>query len=75
MAATETLSALTGRYLLNNGTTTTGAIRTINQSLGSLNMSAWDADKALNIINAISPVVDKEIVQAQAVKTYDLENE
>ena len=75
MAATEVLKSLIGRYLLNNGTTTTGTLRTLNQSLGTLEASAWDPDKALAIVEALENVVDKEIVEVNSVKTYYIEGE
>ena len=72
MAAVETLKSLIGRYLLYNGTTTSGATRTLNQSLGTLEPSNWDPDKALAIVSAIEPIVDKDVVALNAVKTYDV---
>lgn len=76
MAAIETLASLTGRIRLANGTTTSGAVRTVNQSFGSsLNKSAWDADKAMNIVSAMEDILDKEINDVQAVKTYTVREE
>ena len=40
---------------LNNGTTTTGKAKTVSVNLGSLNKTAFDAQKAINIINALGP--------------------
>lgn len=72
MAATETISGAKGNILLNNGTTVTGNIRTITQSVGTLNPSAWDADKVANIVTAWFPLFSKAVYKVQGVKTYDI---
>ena len=72
MAAVEELSALKAQMLLNNGTTTSGAVRTVNVSMGTLEPSAWDAQKALNIINALYPCLNLMLYRATKTATYDL---
>ena len=75
MAVTETLTGLVGRYLLYDGTTTSGSVKTITQNIGTLNASAYDADKVFNIVIAMSSILDKEVVTINSVKTYELESE
>ena len=75
MAVTETLTSLMGRYRLVNGTTATGAVSTLNQSLGTLDASAWDVQKAYNIVGALSSVLAKDLYDVQAVKTYTVSDE
>ena len=40
---------------LNNGTTSSGQPKTLSVNLGSLNKTAFDAQKAINIISALGP--------------------
>ena len=58
MAAVTECKKVSVAMKLNNGTTTTGAVKTVSVNLGSLNKSAFDADKVLNIVNALYPCFD-----------------
>ena len=49
-----------------------GSSRVVLQSIGSLNKSAWDADKAMAIIGALSSITEPSIVSAQTVLTSAL---
>lgn len=46
---------------LNNGTTSTGAIKTVSVNLGNLNKTAFDAQKTLNIVNALYTCLERSI--------------
>lgn len=70
MPAVETLQTIKANILLNNGTTQTGSIRTVNQSIGTLEPSRWDVDKAFEIVMAATPIFTRPVVEAQNVKTY-----
>lgn len=70
--ATETPKKRTCSYGLANGTSASGATRVTLQSIGNLDKSAWDADKAMAIIGALSPITSVSIVSAQTVLTSDL---
>ncbi|MBQ7665408.1 MAG: hypothetical protein IJS42_01695 [Synergistaceae bacterium] len=72
MAVTRTLTDATVKMLLNNGSDpTTGEIRTVGVSIGSLNASAYDADKALAIASAVSQCLTKTLYRTQEItKNY-----
>lgn len=72
VAATETLTAVKGNILLNNGTSASGKVMTITQSMGSLNKDTWDANKMAAILNVLAPLFAKSVYKVQGVKTYDI---
>lgn len=57
---------------LNNGTDPSGKVTTVNQNLGSLDANAWDAQKVMNIAEALSPCLSKSITAVWHVKTTSL---
>ncbi|MBQ6774534.1 MAG: hypothetical protein IJP48_10820 [Synergistaceae bacterium] len=73
MAVITTQQRVSCTVKLNNGTTETGQIKTINQSLGSLKVDAFDAQKALNIVNLLRPVLELPVYKVQNSVTNDLE--
>lgn len=73
--ATETVFARSFRAQLDNGTTTSGTVKTINQSMGSLAVSNWDVDKAYAIGAALAPCLSKSIYRLQDVATYNITND
>lgn len=75
MAATETLIKNQCNMLLNVGTTTTGATKTANMSLGTLssNVANWDGQKAINIATAVSNVLENTLVELRRIATSRLE--
>lgn len=75
MAVTETLKKLSASLLLENGTTTTGAVKTKSQNMGSLNASAWDATKAYTIAQAMEALLDAPLYELDAQKTYKVDEE
>lgn len=60
---------------LNNGRDSAGNIKTVNQNLGSLAPSGWDAQKAMNIINALTPVFSSGVHKVNHVQTSTLIDE
>lgn len=62
---------------LNNGTSESGTVSTINQSLGTLNgaASSWDATKAYTIVEALAPLFTKPVYEVQHVQTDILTDE
>lgn len=75
MAIKETTYAMTGRLQLNNGTSSTGNVLTINQSLGTMAVDGWDSQKVYDIAVALSFLFEKSIVRIQQVKTTNINNE
>ncbi len=57
---------------LNNGQDSEGNIKTVNQNLGSLDANAWDAQKVMNIAEALSPCLSKSITAVWHVRTTNL---
>ena len=72
VAATETLTAVKGNILLNNGTSSSGNVMTITQSMGSLNKDTWDVAKMAAILDVLAPLFAKSVYKVQGVKTYDI---
>ena len=59
--ATDILQSVKVAVNLNNGTDSQGNTKTVAISMGSLNKSTFDADKALAIVGAMGPVLDKSV--------------
>ena len=55
MAVVTENKRVTVSMKLNNGTTTAGEVKTLGVNLGNMNPSAFNAEKALNIANALGP--------------------
>ena len=60
---------------LNNGTTTAGAVKTVSVSLGKLNKSAFDASKVINIVNALTPCLDRVLYSLEKTEVSELSDE
>ena len=77
MAVSEELYSQSAAMLLNDGTTTSGAVKTIKVSIGTLSTTAstWNAQKAINIINALSPCLNRRLHAASRTVNYYLEEE
>lgn len=73
MAVTTTVKNVVGRVLLDNGTTTSGTVRTINQSLGTMNPKTWDSQKAYNIAVALAPCLSKNVTEINQVVTSSIQ--
>lgn len=59
---------------LNNGSTSTGAVRTITLSMGKMNKDAFDADKALAISRLIAACLTKSVYETVKVETSQITN-
>ena len=58
---------------LNNGTKD-DKVQTINLSIGALNLDSYDDQKAMNIVNLLSPCLDKDVYEVQKVAVSVLKN-
>jgi len=56
MAVTEEADKQQCTIKINNGRDSAGNVKTVNQNLGSLAVNGWDAQKAVNIVNALTPL-------------------
>lgn len=65
MAISETIYKNTCTLKLNNGTDSSGNIKTVNVSLGVLagGASDWNATKAANIVGALTPCLSLSLYQ------------
>ena len=72
--ASEILSKISVGLKLDNGTTTTGAIKTVTVSLPAINKAAYDVDKVAAIIPLLVPVLSKTIVKAVKTELKDIRN-
>ena len=75
MAATSTLKKVQVKAQLNNGTDSSGNVKTVAVTFPQINVSSYDASKALNIANALEPCLDKTVYTVEDVKTSELEEE
>jgi len=64
MAWTESATAQKLSAKLNDGTTTSGAVKTVAVNMGTLAVNGWDAAKAGAIIDAYGAIADKALYQA-----------
>ena len=60
---------------LEDGSTSTGAVKTVNVSMGTLNPATWDAAKAGAIIDAIQPIFSKTLYRSVRSVDYDIVND
>ena len=72
MAITSTTSKVSVNVKLNNGTNTNGTPKTLTVSLGSLNKDAFDADKAMAIVELLEPCLEKTINSVEKVEVSTL---
>lgn len=74
MAVTETVTKNVCTLKLNNGTSASGTIQTVNVGLGSLNGNPgyWDAQKALNIALLLEKCLIKTIHRVEHAATTTL---
>lgn len=74
MATTSTLTKLGVSVKLNNGTSASGAAKTVSVSYPELSTEdqAFDADKVMAIVSLLSPVLSKAIVKVQKTTYEDL---
>lgn len=72
MAVKEEMKSLKANMLMNMGISASGNVVTKSIGIGTLNTSAWDAQKALNIIDAVSECLTQPLYSAEASKVYRL---
>lgn len=63
MATTLTPKTRKATMHLNNGTDSSGNIKTVSLNLGKLAVGTWDADKAMAIMTALEPCLAKTFHQ------------
>ena len=73
MAVVSDLSKVTVTAKLNNGTKD-GKVQTVSVSLAGLNIDRYDDQKAMNIVNLLSPCLAKEVYEVIKVPTSVLSN-
>lgn len=74
MSATVTTTKVDLTAKLDNGTTTSGAVKTISQTLGAIDKDAYDADKAYAIGAALAPCLTKSIYALEQKVTSNITN-
>lgn len=75
MAAITETKSFSVVMKLNNGTTTTGAVKTLSVNLGSLNKTAFDANKVLNVVNALAPCFFRMLYIVEKIEVSQLSEE
>lgn len=70
--AVETLSKLTARLTLENGTDSEGNLKLKNLSLGNMAKDSFDGDKCLAIVQKLGPCLSLTIHAVETVKTSSL---
>ena len=75
MAAVTECKKVAVAIKLNNGTTKTGAPKTVSVSLGKLDKSAFDAQKAINIVNVLVPCLDRSLNAIEKTEVSELYEE
>ena len=76
MAVVETTQKMTAALALDDGTTAQGNIRTVSTTLGTLDPSAWDVQKAWNIMTALdNGLLTKSLVWGTHVITNQVVGE
>ena len=61
LMANTALQKVSVSIKLDNGTDSQGNTKLVGISLGSLDKTAFDADKVLAIVSALGPVLDKSV--------------
>lgn len=72
MAVTSTTTSIKVNVVLSNGTNANGTVKTINLSLGSLDKDAFNADKAMAIIDLLEPCLEKTRLRVEKHETSSL---
>lgn len=70
MAVSETVRSCKINLKLDNGLTSTGAVRTVSVSLGSV-VANPDLDKVMAIVNPLAQCLSKSVSVLQKVVTSD----
>ena len=72
MAIDETVAKISVNVKLNNGTTASGSVKTVSVNLGNLKTTGFNAQKAMNVIDALTPCLDKAVYEVQKVEVSTL---
>ncbi len=74
MAATTILQKLAVNLKLNNGSTSTGTIKTVTVSMGKMSKTGFDAEKALAVSRLIAACLEKSVFETVKVETSQITN-
>lgn len=74
MAVETTTEKIAIGFLLNNGQTESGGIRTVKVNLGTLNKNTYTDQLAMNMATLLNPCFDKSLVKIQKQITQSLAN-
>lgn len=74
MPATATTIKIAYNLKLNNGESSTGAVKTLNLSLGAINKDTADDDKALALADLIEAALTKSVYMVQKQTTAHVSN-
>lgn len=70
--ATENLSKIACRLLLNNGTSSGGTAKTVTVNYPNISRTGYTADRAFTIATLMEPCLAKTINAIQSVKTSSI---
>ena len=73
MAVISDLAKVSVVAKLNNGIKN-DKVQTLSLSIGALNIDSYDDQKAMNIVNLLSPCLDKDVYEVQKVAVSVLRN-
>ncbi len=74
MAATATTTKIAVNLKLNNGTSSTGAVKTLNVSLGTINKDSLDLDKVLALSDLVETCLTKSVYVVEKVEYSHVSN-
>ena len=70
--ATESLTKIACRLLLNNGSSGSGATKTVTVNYPTISRTGYTADRAFAIATLMEPCLEKTIYAIQSVKTSSI---
>ena len=70
--ASETLKKIAVNLILNNGTSTSGAVKTLSISMGTISNTGYDATKCNTLGGLISQCLAKPIYDLRKVETKSI---
>ena len=75
MAVTSDLVSIKITVKLNNGTTEDDKVKTISLSLPTIDIDHYEDQKAMNIVNLLTPCLAKDVYEVIKVPTSTLSND
>ena len=72
MAVEARINSIRCNMKLNNGLDSAGNVKTLNVSLGTLNKDAWDAQKAMNIVELARPCFSRTVYSTEKTESDTL---